>query len=103
VNAATDWLLNLAACGTILSHVAWQSTLETHAKSLTSLRGGILLVLGCRTRNLLYILPWLLHNWTSCLLLGTEHWIFRILHLKVGTLYQEQGTLVLKLWMRDLY
>jgi hypothetical protein len=48
--------------GTILSHVAWQSTLETRAKSLTSLRGGILLVLGCRTRNLLYILPRLLHN-----------------------------------------
>jgi hypothetical protein len=26
-----------------------------------------------------------------------------MLHLKVGTLYQEQGTLVLKLWMQDLY
>jgi hypothetical protein len=47
---------------TILSHVAWQSTLETHTKSLTALRGGILLVLGHRMRNLLYILPRLLHN-----------------------------------------
>jgi hypothetical protein len=43
--------------GKILSHVAWQSTLETHTKSLTSLRGGILLVLGSRTRNLLDKLP----------------------------------------------
>jgi hypothetical protein len=75
--------------GTILSHVAWQSTLETRNKSLTSLRGGILLVLGCRTRNMLYILPRLLHNWTSCLLLWMEHWISGMLHLKVG--------------MRDLY
>jgi hypothetical protein len=32
--------------GTILSHVAWQSTLDTSAKSLTSLRGSLLLVLG---------------------------------------------------------
>jgi hypothetical protein len=48
--------------GTILSHVAWQSTLETHTESLTSLRGGNLLVLGCRMRNLLYILPRLLHD-----------------------------------------
>jgi hypothetical protein len=56
--------------GTILSHVAWQSTLETCTKSLTSLRGGILLVLGYRMRNMLYILPSLLHNWTSYLLLG---------------------------------
>jgi hypothetical protein len=59
-------------CGTILRHVAWQSTHETHAKSLASLRGGILLVLGCQTRNMLYILPRLLHNWMSCLLLGME-------------------------------
>jgi hypothetical protein len=32
--------------GTILSHVAWQSTLETCTKILTSLRGGIILVLA---------------------------------------------------------
>jgi hypothetical protein len=46
----------------ILSHVAWQSTLETRTKSMTSLRGGILLVQDCRSRNLLYTLPGLLHN-----------------------------------------
>jgi hypothetical protein len=51
--------------------VAWQSTLETRAKSLTSLRGGILLVLGCQMTNMLYILPRLLYNWMSYLLLGT--------------------------------
>jgi hypothetical protein len=83
--------------GTILSHVAWQSTLETRTKSLTSLRGGILLGLGYWTRNLLYILPKLPHNSMSYLLLGTEHWISRMLHLKVGTLHQELGMLVLKL------
>jgi hypothetical protein len=33
--------------GTILSHVAWQSTLETCTKSLTSLRGDFLLGPGC--------------------------------------------------------
>jgi hypothetical protein len=32
--------------GIVLSHVAWQSTLETHTKSLASLWGGILLVWG---------------------------------------------------------
>jgi hypothetical protein len=32
--------------GTIISHVACQSTLETRTKSLTSLRGDILLVRG---------------------------------------------------------
>jgi hypothetical protein len=89
--------------GTILSHVAWQSTLETCAKSLASLRGGILLVLGCQMRNLLYILFRLLHNWMSCLLLGTKHWISGTLRLKGGTLYQELGTLVLKLRMQHLY
>jgi hypothetical protein len=88
---------------TILSHVVWQSTLETYTKSLTSLRGGILLMLGCRMRYLLYILPRLLHNWTNCLVLGMEHWIFRMLHLKVGTLHQKLETLVLKLCTRDLY
>jgi hypothetical protein len=77
--------------GTIISHLAWKSTLETRAKSLTSLRGGILLVLGCQMRNLLYIPPRLLHNWMSCLLLDVEHWISRMLHLKVGTLYQKIG------------
>jgi hypothetical protein len=40
--------------GTILIHMAWQSTLEARTKSLTSLRGGILLGLGCWMRNLLY-------------------------------------------------
>jgi hypothetical protein len=89
--------------GTILSHVGWKSILETRAKSLTSLRGNILLVLGCWTRNLLYILTRLLHNWMSCLLLGMEHWISRMLHLKVGTLHQELGTPVLKLQTWDLY
>jgi hypothetical protein len=59
--------------GTILSHVAWQSTLETHAKSLTSRRGGILLVLGYRTRNLFFILLRMLHNWMNYLQLGMEH------------------------------
>jgi hypothetical protein len=83
--------------GTILSHVAWQSTPETCTKSLTSLRGGILLVLGCRMRNLLCILPRLLHNWTSYLLLGMEDWISRMLCLKVGTLHQELRMLVLEL------
>jgi hypothetical protein len=58
--------------GTILSHVVWQSTLETHTKSLTSMRGGILLVWGGggRMRNLLYTLLGLLHNWSSCLFWG---------------------------------
>jgi hypothetical protein len=83
--------------GTILSHVAWQSTLETCTKSLTSLRGGILLVLGYQTRYLLYILPRLLHNWMNCLLLGMKHWISRTLRVKVGMLHQKIETLVLKL------
>jgi hypothetical protein len=48
--------------GKILSYVAWQSTLETQTKSLTSLGGGILLVLDYQMRNMLYILPRLLHN-----------------------------------------
>jgi hypothetical protein len=74
--------------GRILSHVAWQSTLETCTKSMTFLRGGILLVLGYRMRNLIYILPRLLHNWMSCLLLGMEHWISGMLHLKIGMLHQ---------------
>jgi hypothetical protein len=89
--------------GTILIHVAWKSTLETRAKSLTSRMGGILLVRSCRTRNLLYVLPRLLHNWTCYLLLGMEHWISRMLCLKVGMLHQELGMLVLKLRTRDLY
>jgi hypothetical protein len=61
--------------GAILSHVAWQSALETCAKSLTSLRGSILLELAHRMRNLRHILPRLLHNQTNCLLLSGEHWI----------------------------
>jgi hypothetical protein len=81
---------------TILIHVAWQSTLETHTKSLTSLRGSILLVRGCRMRNLLYILPRLL-------LLGMEHCIFRMLHLKFGMLHQKLGTLVLELWTQNMH
>jgi hypothetical protein len=85
--------------GTILSHVTWQSTLKTCAKSLTSLRGGILLELSCRMRNLLHILPRLLHNWVNYLLLGTEHGISGMLHLKVGKL----GTLVLELRTWDLH
>jgi hypothetical protein len=48
--------------GTILSHVAWQSTLETCTKSLTSLRGCILLVRGYQMRDRRYILLRLLHN-----------------------------------------
>jgi hypothetical protein len=78
-------------------HVAWKSTLETCTKSLTSLRGGILLVRGCQMRNLLSILPGLLHNGTSCLLLGMGHWESGTLLLKVGALHQELGTLILKL------
>jgi hypothetical protein len=89
--------------GTILSHVAWQSTLETHTKSLTSLRGGILLGLGYRTGILQHILPRLLHNWMNYLLLGTEHWISKMLHLKIGTLHRKLGTLVLKLWTRNMH
>jgi hypothetical protein len=89
--------------GKILSYVAWQSTLETQTKSLTSLGGGILLVLDYQMRNLLYILPRLLHNWISCLLLGMEHWIFKTLCQKVGTLHRELEMLVLKLWMQNLH
>jgi hypothetical protein len=89
--------------GTILSHVALQSTLETGTKSLTSLRGDILLVLGYGRSDQPYILPRLLHNWTSYLLLGMEHWIFRTLRLIVGMLHWELGMLVLKLWVWDLH
>jgi hypothetical protein len=89
--------------GTILSHMAWQSTLEISATRLTSLRGDILLVWGCRTRNLLYTLPGLLHNWLRYLLLGMEHWIPGTLHLKVGTLHWELGMLVLELRTQNLH
>jgi hypothetical protein len=88
---------------TILSHVAWQSTLETCTKSLTSLRGDILLVWGYRTRNLLYTLLGLLHNWSSYLLLGMEHLIPEMLHLKVGMLHRDLGTLVLELQTWNLH
>jgi hypothetical protein len=88
---------------TIPSHVAWQSTLQTRTRSLTSLRGGILLVRGGQTRNLLYTLLGLLHNWLSCLLLGMGHLIPDTLRLKVGMLHQELGTLVLELWMNNLH
>jgi hypothetical protein len=37
---------------TVLSHMAWQSTLETSTKSMASLRGSIVLGFGCRRRNL---------------------------------------------------
>jgi hypothetical protein len=48
-------------------------------------------------RNMLYALPRLLRNWSSCLLLGMEHLIPGMLHPKVGMLHQELGTLVLEL------
>jgi hypothetical protein len=83
----TDCLIRLSG-RTILNHVAWQSTLETHTKSLTSLRGDILLVRGYLTRNLLYTLPGLLHNWLSCMLLGMEHLIPRMMCLIVWTLHR---------------
>jgi hypothetical protein len=43
--------------GTILSHMVGQTTLKTGIESLTSLSCSALLVLGCRTRELLKILP----------------------------------------------
>jgi hypothetical protein len=89
--------------GTVLSHMAFQSALETSTKTLTSLRGGFLLVWGYWTRNLLYILPRLLYNWRSYLLLGIEHQKTGMLHLKVGMLHQELGTLVLELPTWDLH
>jgi hypothetical protein len=89
--------------GTVLSHVPWQSTLETCTKSLTSLWGGILLVRGCRPRDMRYILPGLLHDLMGCLLLGMKHWKTRSLRLKVGMLHRELGMLTLKLWMMDLH
>jgi hypothetical protein len=89
--------------GTVLSHVVYQSTLETCTKSLTSLRGGILLLRGCRMRNMLYILPGLLHDWADCLLLGMGQWKSRRMRLKVGTLHQELGTLILKLQTWNLH
>jgi hypothetical protein len=88
--------------GTILSHVACQSTFETRTKCLTYL-GGILLVPGYHMRNLLYIVPRLLHSWTSCLLLGTEHWISKMPRLKVGALHRELGMLVLELQMQNMH
>jgi hypothetical protein len=39
-------------------------------------------------------------NW---LLLGTEHWITKTLHLKVETLHQELKMLVLNLREQDMY
>jgi hypothetical protein len=89
--------------GTILSHVVWQSSLEIHTKSMTSLRVGILLELGCQARNLLSTLPRLLHNWMSYQLLGMEHCITRMLCQKVGTLHRELGMLVLEFRTRDLH
>jgi hypothetical protein len=58
---------------------------------------------GCWMRNLLYILPGLLHNWMSCLLLGMEDWIFETLHLKVGMLHRELRMLVLELRAWNLH
>jgi hypothetical protein len=49
--------LGLLLIGIVLSHLDGQSTLQACAKSLTSLRGSILLGLGCRSRNLRHILP----------------------------------------------
>jgi hypothetical protein len=54
-------------------------------------------------RNLMHILLRLLHNWMSCLLLGMEDGIFRMLRLKVGMLHQKLGTLVLELRTRHLH
>jgi hypothetical protein len=53
-------------------------------------------------RNLLYILPRLLHNWMNCLLLHVEYGISGTLRLKVGTLQRELRMLVLELWMQNL-
>jgi hypothetical protein len=52
---------------------------------------------GGQMRNLLCILPRLLHNWMSYQLLGMQHWIPGTLCVKVRTLHLELGTLVLKL------
>jgi hypothetical protein len=95
--------LGLLPIGTILSHMVWQSTLEACTKSLTSLRGGILLGLGYQSRNLRHILPWLLHNRTKCLLLQAKHGVSRSLRLNVGTLDRELRTLALELWTRNLH
>jgi hypothetical protein len=67
------------------------------------MRGGILLVMGFRMRNLLYIVPRLLRNWMSYLLLGMEHWISEMRRLKVGKLHRELEMLVLKLRTWDLH
>jgi hypothetical protein len=83
--------------------MAEQSALEACAKSLTSLRGGILLGLGCRPRNLWHILPWLLHRGMNCLLLWVKHGVSGSLCLKVGTLHQELRTLVLELQTWNLH
>jgi hypothetical protein len=95
-------LIQLSA-GTVLRHVAWQSTLETRTKSLTSLRGSILLVQGYRTRGLQNILHGLLHDWMDCFLLRAEHWKTETLCLKVGMLHRELRTLILELQMRAVH
>jgi hypothetical protein len=95
--------LGLLLCQTVLSHMAWQSALEACTEGLTSLRRDIWLGLGCWSRNLRHILPWVLHNGTNYLPLGAEHRISKVLCLKAGTLHQELGTLVLKLQMRNLH
>jgi hypothetical protein len=54
-------------------------------------------------RNLLYILPGLLHNWMSNLLFGMEQRKTGMLHLKLVMLHQELGTRILKLQTWDLH
>jgi hypothetical protein len=100
---AVDFLLGSAVGWAVLNHVAWQSTLETHTKILTSLRGRILLVRGCRMRGRWNILPRLLHDLTGCLLQRVGLWKIGMLRLKVGTLHQEMGMLILKLQTRALH
>jgi hypothetical protein len=82
---------------TILSHVAWQSTLETHTKSLTSLKGGILLVWGRPDEKPVVHSAWAAAQLVELPVLGMKHLIPWTLHLKVGTLHRELGTLVLEL------
>jgi hypothetical protein len=84
--------------GTILSHVVWQSTLETHTKSLTSMRGGILLVWGGGADEKPVVhSAWAAAQLVELPVLGMKHLIPWTLHLKVGTLHRELGTLVLEL------
>jgi hypothetical protein len=62
-----------------------------------------MLGLSYQMRNLLHILPRLLHNWMNYFLLGLEHRISGMLHQKVGTLHRKLGMLVLELQTQDLH